>query len=153
MNSIEKTYNHQQSSIELDRGKNGAYSWSIKIYFGNGKGTVDEALIELDDIDKKLQAKFLKTYEDKSYSYPAKVKKETKKEEKKANSGNNGWASEKQINYLYAKARRLSGEKLEGALENWLIQQAIENEIISEEKDLKHFSVEEASSLIELLPE
>lgn len=153
MNSIEKTYNHQQSSIELDRSKNGAYSWSIKIYFGNGKGTVDEALVELDNIDKKLQAKFFKPHQDKHYSYPAKVKKETSQEEKKGNSGNNGWASEKQINYLYAKARRLSKEKLEPALENWLIQQAIENGVINEEKDLKYFSVEEASTLIELLPE
>lgn len=142
-NSITKSFNHQQSSIEVSRGKDGNYSWAIKVYFGNGMGTLDQAIAEIDNIDKKLHLKYLNLEKKHNTNNPVSEEKHEI----------NGWATEKQINFLYAKARRLSGEKTEQSLEAWLIKQAIEHKVIEEEKGLKHFSVEQASSLIELLPQ
>lgn len=157
MDTVSKAYNHQQSSIELGRDKKGDYSWTIKLYFGNGMGTLDEALAELGNIDLKLQHKFLENKGPEN-NEPQNTRQESTDEKEHASpkvsehGKTNGWATDKQIGLLYAKARRTTGIKDEKKLEQWLIEEAWSSKIISEKKSLKHFSTKEASSLIEELP-
>ncbi len=47
------------SGVELQRAKDGTYYWTIKRYYdASNKGEVDQALIEMQAIDKQL----LQTY-------------------------------------------------------------------------------------------
>lgn len=163
MSNMSKTYNHQQSSIEVGRTGKGTYNWSIKLYFDNEPGGDNWAISEIAKINGKLEKTFLtyqpETETKETLTTPTTPVAENKEErtEKPGNGNgnghsNNGWATEKQINFLYAKARRLTGKKSEQGLEDWLISEAIGNKVISREKDLRHLSLEEASALIELLP-
>jgi hypothetical protein len=53
---IQREQREERGSIELTRGANGVYRWSVKVFFAEGAHF--EAFANLAEIDKQLQVRY-----------------------------------------------------------------------------------------------